>query len=112
MTGTRLFFSLFSHMPGLLSLSLFLPGIVREREKEKELSSCPFFLSGLPHYVQASRYAGKEKGLRNFFFLFFCARTDHRSPLCGMLMHGPGLTKEIKEKKKLLSHMCASSLGL
>jgi hypothetical protein len=27
------------------------------------MSSCPFFLSGLPHYVQASRYAEKEKGL-------------------------------------------------
>ena len=45
-----------------LFLCIYMPGIVREREKEKELSSCPFFLSGLPHYVQASRYAGKEKG--------------------------------------------------
>ena len=46
---------------------------------DQELSSCPFFLSGLPHYVQASRYAGKEKGLNGEQAQVVTLAASHRS---------------------------------
>ena len=60
--STFLFYFLFSlTCPDYFLFLCLLPGIVRERENEKEMSSCPFFLSGLIYYVQASRYAERKK---------------------------------------------------